>query len=114
MRDPGAVGSVRVRACARCGARERVRGGDPQKIQLDDFLSPTVGARTAGGRRPRARQVPSVGRVAAPRRFRCFRVALLVLSAGTTRPVLQFLYAESNYRETKNYGAESLFELPPQ
>jgi hypothetical protein len=36
------------------------------------------------------------------------------VSAGTTRPVLQFLYAESNYRETKNYGAESLFEPPPQ
>jgi hypothetical protein len=35
------------------------------------------------------------------------------VSAGTTRPVLQFLYAESNYRETKNYGAESLFEPPP-
>ena len=30
-------------------------------------------------------------------------------SDGTTRPVLQFLYARSNYRETKNYGASSIF-----
>ena len=30
-------------------------------------------------------------------------------SCGTTRPVLQFLYARSNYRETKNYGASSIF-----
>ena len=33
-------------------------------------------------------------------------------SKETVRPVLQFLYAKSNYRETKNYGAESLFEPP--
>jgi ectoine hydroxylase-related dioxygenase (phytanoyl-CoA dioxygenase family) len=33
-------------------------------------------------------------------------------SKETRRPVLQFLYAKSNYRETKNYGAESLFEPP--
>jgi len=30
-------------------------------------------------------------------------------SVNTTRPVLQFLYARSNYRETKNYGASSVF-----
>ena len=30
-------------------------------------------------------------------------------SDGTTRPVLQFLYARSNYRETKNYGGSSIF-----
>ena len=30
-------------------------------------------------------------------------------SDGTTRPVLQFLYARSNYRETNNYGASSIF-----
>ena len=30
-------------------------------------------------------------------------------SGDTTRPVLQFLYARSNYRETKNYGVRSVF-----
>ena len=30
-------------------------------------------------------------------------------SEGTVRPVLQFLYADHTYRETKNYGSISLF-----
>ena len=46
--------------------------------------------------------------------YRTMHRGMANVSAGTTRPVLQFLYAESNYRETKNYGAESLFEPPPQ
>jgi ectoine hydroxylase-related dioxygenase (phytanoyl-CoA dioxygenase family) len=29
--------------------------------------------------------------------------------SGAVRPVVQFLYARSTYRETKNYGVESLF-----
>ena len=45
--------------------------------------------------------------------YRTMHRGMANVSAGTTRPVLQFLYAESNYRETKNYGAESLFEPPP-
>jgi len=44
--------------------------------------------------------------------YRTMHRGMANVSAGTTRPVLQFLYAESNYRETKNYGAESLFEPP--
>ena len=46
--------------------------------------------------------------------YRTMHRGMANVSAGTTRPVLQFLYAESNYRETKNYGAESLFEPPPR
>ena len=46
--------------------------------------------------------------------YRTMHRGMANVSVGTTRPVLQFLYAESNYRETKNYGAESLFEPPPQ
>ena len=45
--------------------------------------------------------------------YRTMHRGMANVSAGTTRPVLQFLYAESNYRETKNYGVESLFEPPP-
>jgi hypothetical protein len=30
-------------------------------------------------------------------------------ASGATRPVVQFLYAKSTYRETKNYGVASLF-----
>ena len=45
--------------------------------------------------------------------YRTMHRGMANVSAWTTRPVLQFLYAESNYRETKNYGAESLFEPPP-
>ena len=45
--------------------------------------------------------------------YRTMHRGMANVSVGTTRPVLQFLYAESNYRETKNYGAESLFEPPP-
>jgi len=44
--------------------------------------------------------------------YRTMHRGMANVSAETTRPVLQFLYARSNYRETKNYGAESLFEPP--
>ena len=44
--------------------------------------------------------------------YRTMHRGMANVSAKTTRPVLQFLYAKSNYRETKNYGAESLFEPP--
>ena len=44
--------------------------------------------------------------------YRTMHRGMANVSASATRPVLQFLYAKSNYRETKNYGAESLFREP--
>ena len=41
--------------------------------------------------------------------YRCMHRGMGNFTENTTRPVLQFLYAKGNYRETKNYGARSLF-----
>lgn len=55
--------------------------------------------------------VPAGGFVAYD--YRLMHRGMANASRETTRPVLQFLYAKTSYRETKNYGAESLFRPTP-
>ena len=42
--------------------------------------------------------------------YRTMHRGMANTTTSTTRPVLQFLYAKDNYKETKNYGTESIFE----
>ena len=55
--------------------------------------------------------VPAGGFVAYD--YRLMHRGMANASREMTRPVLQFLYAKTSYRETKNYGAESLFRPTP-
>lgn len=54
--------------------------------------------------------VPAGGCVAYD--YRLMHRGMANASRETTRPVLQFLYAKTSYRETKNYGVASLFRPP--
>lgn len=52
--------------------------------------------------------VPAGGCVAYD--YRLMHRGMSNTSEDTVRPVLQFMYAKQSYKETKNYGATSLFE----